>query len=361
MSKETNGQHLTICAGNDWLYNRDNMKFIQSLTRFNQSDVAQVRHDIIEFSRKHGIQATIDAYGLSRRTLFRWRKCLKDSRGRLETLLPASTKPHSTRKMLTHPKISTFIKEQRETISHLGKEKIKPLLDEYCKENGLETISISTIGKVIKRHQLFPKNKRVYHNPESGFAKRTIRYKTKVKRSPKVQDAGYIEIDTITRFIQGIKLYVFNAVDIKLKFQFSYGYSTLTSTHGRDFFKRLELVYPIENGIKTVQTDNGLEYLGDFNSYVEEKNIPHLFIYPLCPKINAFIERANRTLQEEFMEQYIYTKWRGVVAFNRDLMEYLIWYNTKRVHKGLNNQTPMHYLLSILPQECQMYGTHTDY
>lgn len=359
MSKETNGGHLSICEGWDWLYNRDNMKAIQSLLHFNQSDVAQVRQNIIEFSHKHGIQATIDAYGISRRTLFRWRKCLNDSYGRLETLIPASKKPHNTRKMLTHPKIIAFIRGEREKVAHLGKEKIKPLLDEYCKEEGLPTLSISTIGKVIKRHQLFPKNKRVYHNPESGHANRIIRYKTKVKRSPKVEDAGYIEIDTITRFLQGIKLYVFNAVDIKLKFQFSYGYSTLTSNHGRDFFKRLELVYPIQAGIKTVQTDNGLEYMGDFDLYLQEKNISHLFIYPRCPKINAFIERANRTLQEEFIEQYLYTKWRGLVSFNRDLMEYLVWYNTKRVHKSLNNKTPMDFLLSILPQECHMYGTHT--
>ncbi len=170
---------------------------------------------------------------------------------------------------------------------------------------------------------------------------------------------GYIEIDTITKFMNGIKLYIFNAVDIKLKFQFSYGYSTLTSNHGRDFFKRLELVYPIQDGVKTVQTDNGLEYLGDFNSYLEEKHIPHLFIYPRCPKINGFVERANRTLQEEFVEQYIHTKWRGLVAFNRDLMEYLVWYNAKRVHKSLNNITPMDYLLSILPEKCHMYGTYT--
>lgn len=123
--------------------------------------------------------------------------------------------------------------------------------------------------------------------------------------------------------------------------------------------RRLELVYPIKQGIKTVQTDNGLEYLGDFHDYLEKQYIPHLFIYPRCPKINGFVERANRTLQEEFMQDYIHTRWNGIMAFNHDLMEYLVWYNTKRVHKGLNNTTPINYLLSILPKECHMYGTYT--
>ena len=329
--------------------------------RFNQSDTAQIRLDIIKFSQKHGVQAAVDAFGVSRRTLFRWRKVLKDQRGRLESLIPNTTKPHTTRKMFTHLKVIAFIKNQREIISHLGKEKIKPLLDEYCQKEGLLTISISTIGKVIKRHNLFVKTHRVYHNPESGFAKRKIKYKNRVKHSPKVTDTGYIEIDTITTFLQGIKLYVFNAVDIKLKFQFSYGYATLTSKNGLDFMKRLTLVYPVSKGIKTIQTDNGLEYMGDFNDFLEEKQIDHLFIYPRCPRINGFIERANRTIQEEFITQYVYTRWNGIVAFNRDLMEYLVWYNTKRVHKSLGNVSPMNYLLSILPEKCQMYGTHTDF
>ena len=359
MSRGTTGDHLRVCAGYDFQYNRDNMKFIRSLLAYNQSEIAQVRNEILSFSDNHGIKATIDAYGISRRTLFRWKKKLKTSYGKLESLIPESTKPHSTRTMLTPAKIITFIRQLREQYSHLGKEKIKPLLDEYCLQEGLTTISESTIGKVIKRHNLSVKTHRIYHNPESGYAKRKVRYKMKVKRSPKVTDTGYVEIDTITKFVHGLKLYIFNAVDIKLKFQFSYMYPRLTSRNGRDFFKRLELVYPIQAGIKTVQTDNGLEYLGDFHTYLEGKNIPHLFIYPRCPKINGFIERANRTLQEEFMEQYIYTRWNGLVAFNRDLMEYLVWYNTKRVHKSLNNISPINYLLSILPQECHMYGTHT--
>jgi len=353
------GDQLRVIRSSDFQYNRDLMKYVQSLSAYQESDVAQMRNDILTFRDQYGLQATIDAYGLSRRTLFRWKKQLKSSGGRLDSLVPVSTKPKTTRHMSTHPKIISFIRDIREQYTNLGKEKIKPLLDEYCVGEGLPTISESTIGKVISRYNLQHKTYRYYHNPGSAFAKRKVRYKMKVKHSPKVTDTGYVEIDTITKFIGGIKLYVFNAVDIKLKFQFSFGYTTLTSRNGRDFFQRLELVYPIQNGIKTVQTDNGLEYLGDFHTYLENKNIPHLFIYPRCPKINGFIERANRTLQEEFMEQYIYTKWNGIVAFNRDLMEYLIWYNTKRVHKSLHNISPINYLLSILPQECHMYGTHT--
>ncbi len=43
--------------------------------------------------------------------------------------------------------------------------------------------------------------------------KRKVNYKSKVRHSPKSSDPGYIEIDTITKFIQGIKRYILNAID----------------------------------------------------------------------------------------------------------------------------------------------------
>jgi transposase InsO family protein len=40
--------------------------------------------------------------------------------------------------------------------------------------------------------------------------------------------------------------------------------------------------------------------------------------------------------------------------FNRKFAEYLIFYNTKRVHKGLGNMTPIQYLIheGVLSQMC---------
>lgn len=341
------------------LYNDDTMKVFQSMYRFSQSKVGEMREQMLSFREKYGTAATIDAYDISKRTLFRWKRRIKDQGGRLEGLIPYSTSPRRKRSMVTHPRIIAFVKQLREDIPHLGKEKIKPLLDEYCKGEGIPTIAISTIGKVIKRHNLHIRVKRIYHSPSSGWNRANKAYKQKVKRSPKPTDTGYIEIDTIAKFIHHMKLYIFNAVDVKAKFQFSYGYTRLNSQNGKDFMEKLKEVYPLANGIHTVQTDNGLEFMGDFHSYLEREHISHLFIYPRCPKINGFIERANRTLTEEFIEGHESHFLEGIQVFNESLMDYLIWYNTKRVHKSLGNVTPIDYLLSITPQQCHMYVTHT--
>lgn len=342
------------------LYNGRMLKYIRSILNFNNSSIAQFRLQVIEFHKRYGTKATKDAYGISKATIFRWKKRLKDNQGRLESLIPDSKSPKRKRQMLTHPEIIKFIKDIREDKPRLGKEKIKPLLDKFCKDKNINSISISTIGKVIKRYNLYQKPRRIYHNPNHNYSKAKLRYKTKVKRSPKPVGFGYIEIDTIVKFVEGIKLYILNALDVNLKFQFSYGYTRLNSKNSTDFLKKLELVYPIKDGIKVVQTDNGLEFLGEFDSYLKQKNIKHLFIYPRCPKINAFVERANRTLQEEFIdgnEEYVL---ESIDEFNSRLIDYLIWYNTKRVHKSLGNISPINYLLKVLPSESQMYVAYTD-
>ena len=74
---------------------------------------------------------------------------------------------------------------------------------------------------------------------------------------------GYLEIDTIVRFDQGIKSDVYNALDIRLRFQFSFAYQKANSRNTVDFFKKIEDIYPLKQGIKIVQTNNGAEYWGE--------------------------------------------------------------------------------------------------
>jgi hypothetical protein len=57
--------------------------------------------------------------------------------------------------MTTDSRIVAFIRNLREEHPHLGKTKIKPLLDKYCRSLGIASISASTIGKVIQRNRLF--------------------------------------------------------------------------------------------------------------------------------------------------------------------------------------------------------------
>jgi len=334
------------------------MQRLDRLLKFNKSKAAQFRFKVLDFHSKHGTSKAIEAYGVPKPTIYRWKKTLSNNKGNLISLIPKSTSPKQKREMIVDYRIIEWLRDEREK-HYIGKEKLKPLLDEYCLTLGIKSPSESLIGKIIKRKSIFPKiNGRIYHNPASKYAQKKLNYKTRVKSSPKPNNFGYIEIDTITEFNLGIKRYIFNAIDVKLKFKFSYPYKSLNSKNGRDFLLKLEKVYPLSNKIYTIQTDNGLEFQGEFNRYLKQKNINHVFIYPRCPKINGYIERANRTLKQEFLNQYKYLLFENISIFTQKLMEHLIWYNTKRIHQSLGNISPIDYLIKTVP-ESQMCVTRT--
>lgn len=334
------------------------MNRLDRILKFSKDDIAQFRLQVINYHKKYGTKMTIEAYGVPKPTIYRWRGELEKNEGKLTALIPKSTAPKKRREMIVDYRIVDWIKAERKE-HFIGKEKLKPLLDEHCAELGIKSPSESLIGKIIRRKNIpSKKNGRIYHNPDSKYSERKPFYKTKIKKCPKPTEIGHLGIDTITEFNLGIKRYIFNAVDIKLKFEFSYPYTTLNSKNATDFMEKILQVYPIKNGIRIVQTDNGLEFLGDFNKYLKEKGIDHHFIYPRCPKINGHIERCNRSLKEEFINLNIDLLFSDFEAFKHKLMKHLIWYNTKRIHQSLGNVTPIDYLLKN-NLESHMYVTRT--
>ena len=319
---------------------------LYSLRRFEEDEVAQERLKIIEFYEEYGEKATNQAFGADRKLIHVWKRKLKKGDNQLQSLIPESTRPIRTRTMNTDSRIIEFIREKRQKHPRIGKEKLKPLLDRYCSSISIKTISESTIGKIIKRHKMFyQKSGRTYHDPASTYATNSLKRKKRqrVKHSPKHKDFGHFQADSLFQFFGGIRRYILSAVDSKMKFSFSACYKHLSSRTGKDFFQKLQVVYPLD--IKSVQTDNGQEFLGEFEDYLKSQNIPHYFIYPRCPRINGCIERYNRTLREEFLN-YNLDFIEDSDILNLKLADYLIFYNTERPHKALGLKSPIEYLIS---------------
>ena len=185
--------------------------------------------------------------------------------------------------MMIDYKTLEYIRTLRESHYRLGKAKIKPLLDRYCKEENLPTLSQAKIGRIIKKYSLFyQKQTKIYHNPDSGYARRKKTKRKRVKYAPKCKHLGYVQMDTLVKFTDGARYYLYSAIDIHGKFALSLPYKRANARNTLDFFKKLELVIPYQ--ITSVQTDNGPEFLGDFEQYLKQKKIKHFFIYPQVSK-----------------------------------------------------------------------------
>lgn len=303
---------------------------------------AEQRLKILRFWKQYGLKATKDAYDASRSTLFSWKKTYKDSGDVVASLDPGSQAPIKRRKRIIDHRIIKEIRRLRlDVCPNMGKDKVKIFLDEYCKEHNIKDISISTIGRIIKDKRIYHQRQKVSH---SGQIKTTKR--SKKLRKPKefiANEVGdLIEIDTVVRFDWGIKRYMITAVDTYTRYSFAHVYNKHNSDSTKDFFKKLEQVFPYR--IKRVQTDNGSEFHKHFKDYLKKQKVVHYWNYKGQPTKNGHVEKYNRTIQEEFVDQHSVLL-EDTNKFNHKLMDWLVWYNTKRPHWSLNLQSPIDYLL----------------
>jgi len=323
---------------------------------------------VIVFWEKHGLAAALDAFPYKRSTLFNWKRILAENNGRLESLNEKSTSPKSKRKRIVDPIIEQFIINLRIAHPRTGKEKIKPLLNKYCYANNLKTKSIPTIGRIIsdlKKKNKIPQNKKLsYYARSDSFAERNKAKRKKIRRKDyQPEKAGdLVQVDTIVKFINGIKRYIVTAIDLKSEFAFAYAYTNHSSKSTADFFQKFQSVAPF--AIKRIQTDNGSEFDNLFREYAEEQNIVHFHNYPRCPKMNAVVERFNRTIQEDFIDWNREMMIEKINGFNEKLIEWLLWYNTERPHQTLRQIPPMQYIINSLilaPEKSKMMWTSTMY
>lgn len=334
MSHETDRTRYILPKLNRGNYNTL-MKLISNSLTFSVSDAAKFRLHVLDHYYKHGIKSACHAFNIPRSTIYGWRKVFEKSKKKISSLIPKSTRPINLRQMTTNPKLIEFIKAMREEYGSLSKYKIKPFLDEYAKELDLPLYGTTKIGLIIKRRKFFS---------ETHTKMRIKRRKPltpRLKRSPKEIIPGYIEMDSITLYVLGRRYYFVTAIDIVTKFAWVRLTTSLSSRQARLALIGFRSQY--DQLLRAVQTDNGHEFLGEFNEYLNQIQIRHEFIYQKSPKINGVVERFNRTIQEEFIErndEILY----DTQKFNQKLANYLIWYNTKRPHYSLGQISPTEYM-----------------
>jgi transposase InsO family protein len=313
------------------------------------------RVKILGFWKEHGTKATKDAFGTSRRTLFWWRSALGKAKGKLPALDPRSTAPKGRRKRQVLPEVEAFIIKEREEHYRLGKKKLAVLL----RAEG-HAVSQSYTGRVIgdlRKRNLLPSGKRLSFFARTGeHHERPVHKRKKLRRTLK----RGMELDTIVRFIDGVKRYILTAIDVEKKFAFAGAYTSHSSASAADFLRRVIEVCPFS--IDELQTDNGSEFAKHFEEACVLLGLTHFHTYPRSPKMNPFIERFNRTISEDFIMRNRPLLRDNPAAFNEKLVEWLLWYNTRRPHESLGLVSPLRYIVSTLQaKECQRYWTRTNH
>lgn len=326
------------------------------------TETAKHRMRTIAHWEKHGIQSTMDAFCVKRRTLFNWKNTLKKGGGRIESLNPGKREPGTKRKRVWPLEVVNEIKRIRWQYPNLGPEKVYPLLLELCVSKHLQCPKPITIKRLIKDLG----GLRMTPQKVSHFGKIRPLKRRKVLRKPKDLQAEYpghvVALDTVERFVHGVRRYVVTFEDIYSRYGFAWGTRSHASLAASEFFELCRTVFPFP--FTFVLTDNGSEFAKHFSAKIVELHMIHYRTYPRTPKMNAHCERFNRTIQEEYVDYHDHELLNPEV-FNRGLVDWLIFYNTRRVHYAFKNKySPVQFMLSLqeqvnFSQKCNWRWPHT--
>lgn len=266
-------------------------------------------------------------FGISRKTFYKW---YNRDHG-----YDRNSHKYHQRRIHPHTKLTPNIKIDIINIKrkfNYGPEKMRI----YLKSKYNLKISTTSIYKFYKKkHLIFkPQKKLKWYKPmkqpylalkPGENVQLDVKYVPSSKE-PKTWEYQYRFIDTVTNL------------------QYAVNMDSKNSISSMRVFKNAQRNFPFT--IKGIQTDNGGEFRGFFHYYLIKNNIIHRYIPKRSAPWNGKVERANRSVDDEY---YLNPNrpWKT-------LKQYVNWYNYKRPHlgKGMNGLTPYQKYLNLAKKKC---------
>lgn len=324
----------------------------------------------IEIWQEHGLQALLDACKLSdiaipsRSSLYSWYH-QKQYKGKY-TLCNHTTRPNTVRQSRVTGSLLTELIRIRRTHPNYGKMKIWLDLKKWCIKHRTDFVSPSTIGRTLthlKANHIISElhaSTKVSLDGNTGKImlkalknqKNTQNRKTRRKDYKATVPGDVVQIDTVVFYLLGVKRYILTAIDIYTRQAWTYATSSHSSLEASKFLKRIQTDLIHQNTeLQHIQTDNGSEFHLYFQEYAKNQGITHFFNYPRHPNQNAFIERFNRTVQEEHLLYHLFELKTNLALSNLLLAQWTRWYNRERYHTSLDYMTPYDYTQEVLHQK----------
>lgn len=180
-------------------------------------------------------------------------------------------------------------------------------------------VSLSSVKRVLKRFgcSRYSRWKKWHQYPPRPLAER-----------PGI----LVEIDTIHDGPPKDRLYVYTMLDVCSRFAYARPTERITTHRSLRFVRNAALPFSVQ----TLQSDHGSEFSKWFTKMVGMSGIAHRHSRVRRPNDNAHLERFNLTIQKECLDRVP----RNLQSWQREIPEYIHYYNTQRPHMGLNFKTP---------------------
>lgn len=265
------------------------------------------------------VREVCEIFGISKKTYHKWYN--KDHGYESSQYRPRKKHPDTK---LT-PRVQSLIYDAKLKYNY-GPEKMSIYLK---KKHGISASS-TIIYRYFKKRRLIRKPQR----KQPWYAPMKHRF-VATKPGENVQlDVKYVPST------QGGWEYQFRFQDTYTNMQYAINCLDKSSHAARYAFRKARSYFPFP--ISGIQTDNGSEFRGEFATYLQKQDIIHRFIPKRSAPWNGKIERANRSIDDEYYLN-LTKPWNTISSYTR-------FYNYDRPHVGkcMHGLTPhekyLHYL-----------------
>lgn len=189
----------------------------------------------------------------------------------------------------------------------------------YLKNDGVK-VSLSSVRRKLDNAGLIRKRspwKRLHLSIERPLA---------------LKPGDLVIVDTIHLMIsERRRIYVYTLIDVYSRWCYAWATDRISTRKSIQFLKMAQAAADFK--FLCIQSDHGSEFSQNFSERIK---ILHRHSRVRKPNDNSYVERFNRTLQEECLNKLPI----NVKIFNQEMPTYLNYYNGERLHMGINFLTP---------------------
>lgn len=282
--------------------------------------IAKVRRDAVNLVkyRQWPMRKVAVRFGVMPSTISRW--CNLPFATGWHELPTRSSRPKTSPNALKREIVEAIIKKR------IGRRRCGQVIYHELKRDGVN-VSLPSVHRTLDRCQLL-KKRSPWKRPHDATPR------------PEITHTGaLLQADTIHIIApDGSRIYVYTLIDLYSRWAYAEVAERISANASVGFIRRAQKNAPFR--FEMTQTDHGPEFSTWFTHACWRMGMKHRHSRVRQSNDNAHVERFNRTIQEECLDHIAHT----FVAFKKALSVYLKYYNTERLHMGINYQTPLEVL-----------------
>ena len=257
--------------------------------------------------------------GFHQSTIVRWVE--KARHTNRNTILTENCRPYHHPKQLSDELVAKII-DYRQKYRRCAK-----VLHYLLSKDGY-LISLSSIERVLRRFQMVNHSKwKKWHQ----YPPRPVAEKPGI----------LVQIDSMHDGPVQDRLSAYALIDVFSRWGYAEVSERINNYRSAEFIARARTIAPFM--FSTLQSDHGTEFSKWFTKTIEHEGIFHRHSRVRTPTDNSRVERFIQTLQRECLNRIPKTS----KSWQKEIPDYLRYYNNERPHMALGMKTPQEWLQAI--------------